>query len=341
MKNLEKNLKQLVFGIAALALAPSLAGANGGGMDIGRPVLEVAGGYDFQVVQNYTNCGGPCGGPAHSNDGSRSGGIIEIGITGLRLSDLLSGGTGKYDVRFIPLYMIMDTDSHATNSFGRVAGMDHSTAGPVKKFVGALVEGQWAPGDSIVNLRAKLVQADYDRDKGFWDWRALDASVGIRKAVANASGSVTFNIELDVGGGFGGVHLNGYNDIETALNLAPRMEGNAYTFDPYAAFRTGVRVGSFKMQWVTTGEYRVDLTPGSSRAQYQGTTLGVDSWHVVSALDAEFILGKHGFDSTRSRIGVFANAAYDFDTLTMSNMFFREGDAFQSFRLIAGVRGRF
>jgi hypothetical protein len=331
-------MKMRVLAVLIGSLASTAAFAQGGSTSVGRPMIEVAGGYEYQAMESYVDCVGDCS-PAHrATDTSRSGGVLMIGIQGLRLSDMLQGGNGHYDVRFVPLTLTLD-NQQLPNDFGRVQGVGQGGS-VVRRMIGVLVEASVAPGNSVINLRGKLLQVDYSRDKGFWDWRALDASVGLRKVVMSGNGNVRFDIEVSVGAGIGGVHLNNLDELQAMLGNAPRAE-NAVTFDPNVAFRTGLRVGSFKIEFIAQGERRVDLTPESSQGDYFGRALSANSTHIVSALDAEIVIGHHGFDSTGSRLGIFANAAYEYDNLTLSNMFFGQNDAYRSFRLVGGLRGRF
>jgi hypothetical protein len=174
----------ILFAFAAVNSAFADQHQQVGGGPIALPMVEVGAGYAYTVQEVTNPCLGDCVG--HIRDTRGSGAMISIGIEGLRLSDLMTGGDGVYDVRFLPLFMIVDAEAPAYgDSFGRVAGFGAQTH--IRRFIGALVQGNYNAANGLVALRGKLVSVDYNRDRGTWDWRALDASVGIRGAFGSAT----------------------------------------------------------------------------------------------------------------------------------------------------------
>ncbi len=335
---------QLLSSLFALA-ASSVAQANPGqsaASPITGPMVEVGAGYTYSVTEVTNPCRGECSGSV--TDTRASGAMVTIGVTAVRLSDLTSGGNGEFDVRFLPLYMIVDGEASSyTDSFGRFAGIGASTH--VRRFIGALVQGEYNPAATggIMGLRARLVSVDYNRDRGTWDWRALDASVALRGVFGGADGGLMGNIEISVGAGIGGVHLNNLEQIAAMIG-ATGVSNDSITANPFVAARAGLRAGAFRVELSGRFEHRADLTAATGgSAVYMTRPLTVDSDRAVAALDAEFMFlgGPNGSDSSGPALGAFLNAAYEYDTLTFTNMFTGSGDDYHQFRIVGGLRGQF
>jgi hypothetical protein len=205
--------------------------------------------------------------------------------------------------------------------------------------MGVLVEGNYDPGNGILVLRGKLARIDYDRDKGIFDWRALDASVGIQTSVAMGEKS-KFDIEVDVGSNVGGIKLNGMADLSKALDIAPAMS-SAYTINPYAALKAGVYSESIKVELIANAEHRFDLTPSSSRPVYKGRSLNVDSNHLSATLEVEYTFNGKGMEQLGRRMSLFADGIVDVDSLTLSDTLFGSGDLYRSFMGLGGFRMQF
>lgn len=326
--------------------AANAAFANPGqtviGAPIALPLVEVGGGYTYSVTEVTNPCRGDCSG--YVADSRASSGMITIGVTAVRLADIIAGGTGEFDVRFLPLYMIVDAEAPGyTDSFGRAVGVGSVTH--VRRFVGALVQGEYNPSATggILALRGRLVTVDYNRDLGTVDWRALDASVGVR-GVFGEPGNLMANLEITAGAGFGGVHLNNLEEVAAAIH-ATGVQNHSWTANPFVAARAGLRVGGFRVELSGRAEHRADLTAATGgNAMYMTRPLTVDSDRVSTSLDAEFVFlgGPNGFDSPAPgpALGVFVNGTYEYDTLTFTNMFTGSGDDFHQFRIVAGLRGR-
>jgi hypothetical protein len=333
-------IKTHSFGSLALALAmasPAFAGTAPGGGPGFSPVIEISVGGERSSTAISSPCAADCGG-ANRGKQARSGTLIRFGFKGINASELTDGNVGRYKVSFLPVSMTLDMSESRGDAFGQVEGYE-GKSGRIRQVIGALVEGNYNAADGLVSLRGKLVRAEYNRDKGIWDWRALDAAVGIQGAVM-VGGQTSLNIEVDVGGGIGGVSLNGMEDLSRALDVAPAMDG-AYTLNPYAAIRTGLHSKSVKIELVASAEKRIDLTPKSDRSSYMGNRLDVDSVHANGTLEVEYTFGGNGLQQMGRRYSVFADLTYDFDTLTLSNLAFDSGDSYRSFIAMAGFRAQF
>jgi hypothetical protein len=337
---MRSQILSIFFALAVSASAVADQGQQSGTGPIALPLVEVGAGYAYTVQEVTNPCRGDCVGSARDTRGS--GAMISIGVEGLRISDLLTGGPGVYDVRFLPLYMIVDADAPGYgDSFGRVSGFGAETH--IRRFIGALVQGNYNPRNGLVSLRGKLVSVDYNRDRGTWDWRALDASVGLRGVFGSADGHLRANLEISVGAGIGGIHLNNLEQV-AALIAATGTRNHSMTANPFVAARAGLRVGGFRVELVGQAERRVDLTAAvDGPGYYMSRPLTVDSDRVSVGLDAEWVFlgGPQGFDSAGPGLAAFLSSAYEYDTLTFTNMFTGSGDDFHQFRIVAGLRGRF
>jgi hypothetical protein len=333
------NSKKLtVFGSLALSLiATSALASNQTPGKRPSAMVEISIGAEGNSTGIYSPCAVNCG---EDNTGSQShkGTLIRFGFTGIAASELGKGNIGKAKVMFLPISMTMDMGEAQGDAFGHVVGYE-GDKGHIKQMTGALVEANVNPA-GVVSLRGKLLKAEYNRDKGIYDWRAIDASVGLQAGVM-VGGSTSLNIEVDVGGGIGGVHLNGMEDLSAALNVAPMMDG-AYTINPYAAVRAGLHTSSLKVELIGSVEKRIDLTSSDDRAVYQGRSMNVNSVHASGTAEVEFTFGGAGNRQMGRRYSVFADATYDFDTLTLSQMAFgNEDSVYRAFTLMAGGRVQF
>lgn len=330
--------KMTVLGSLALSLiaTSALAGNQTSGKGF-SPMVEISIGAEGNSTGIYSPCAVNCG---DDNTGSqaRTNKLVRFGFAGISASELGRGNIGKAKVMFLPISMMVDMGEAKGDSFGHVAGYE-GEKGHIKQMMGALVEANVNPA-GVISLRGKVLKAEYNRDKGIYDWRAIDASVGLQGAVM-IGGSTSLNVEVDVGGGIGGVHLNGMEDLSAALNVAPMMDG-AYTINPYAALRAGLRSSSLKVELIGSVEKRIDLTSTDSRPIYNGRSMNVNSIHAAGTADVEFTFGGAGNRQMGRRLSVFANGTYDFDTLTLSQMAFgNEDSVYRSFTLLAGGRVQF
>jgi hypothetical protein len=306
-----------------------------------RPMIEVSGGYEYEVVGVTVPRTFNPSEVVNASDPSRSGARVSVAVRGVRFETLVGRSNASVSVSFLPFTAVIDaSNADATHGFGRVVGADGG-GGNLRRLYGVLVEGSYQP-TGLVQVRGKLAQVEYDRDRGFWDWRALDASVAITKAW-QLDGQLVVDLDVSVGGNFGGIHLNRFDDVQRALAISP-IQGSALTINPHAAIRAGLSGRDFRVELSGTAEHRVDLTPEGDRPSYIGNRVGVDSQHVQVALDGQYVIWRDPSREGRSgqaELSVFANAAYEYDNLTISNAFFGTNDAFNSFRFMGGLRGRF
>lgn len=302
--------------------------------------VELSGGYEYQSIGTTVPKTFDPTAPTRASDNSHSGGRIAIGFQGVKLRFDSKNAKAREVVTFVPLYVVLDASLNGeAGGFGRVA--DYSgDLNTIRRFIGTLVEATYEPKDEIYSFRAKLARVDYDRDKGTWEWRALDAGVVVTKSWQATDGGVMFDLEVTGGAGFGGTYMKNLADVEAALGIAQPME-HAFTLNPYVAMRTGFRADSWKVELITSAEQRVDLTPKSDQPKYLNNSINVHTQVVSTALEGEWIFAKPRHRSKIEQWSLFGSVGYSYDNLTLSNIFFRTGDAFHSFKVMAGIRGKF
>ncbi|MBI3542362.1 MAG: hypothetical protein HY075_03695 [Deltaproteobacteria bacterium] len=296
--------------------------------------VDIGGEYEVEALSTTVPKTNDASSPTHARDTSRSGPRVVLSFHGVQ-TQLLFAGHGRANLTFLPLSAELDVTGGVPDGFGQVSGAQGSQI--VRKAVGALIETAYEPETGIVSFRGKLARVDYDRDKGFWDWKALQAEVVIKKMYPLANGSVAFDLEVSAGVGFGGVYMNGLADLEKALGAAP-ASNSALTLNPMAAMRVGFHGADWRVGLASTFEERVGLSGGSS---YLGNAASVRSEHVNVAIDGQYTFFRQGTGASARTFSVFVNAGYDYDNLTLSHMFFGTNDAFNSFRVLVGVRGTF
>lgn len=345
------NLPLLLLGTASFALS---AAALAGSPRVSFPVsseIEIGVGGEGQSLEFHSDCVTNCKGSHKGSDKSRGGKILKLGFRGISVSELTkdgkskSGSAGGVKLSFIPLSVMFGEKNWG--DFGRVEYGEHekksvgnSDEGSthVRHFIGALVEASYN-ASGWLNLRGKLAQVEYDRDKGIWEWRALDAKVGVEKAW-NLSGETYLNVSFHVGGGVGGVHLNDLAGLQQELKIAPIVD-SAYTLNPAAMVNLGVSSSSFKVEWAGRVEKRIDMTAEENRTEYGDRKLSVDSERFVQNAEVEYAFGGHGHKHMGTRYSLFVSGKHEIDTLTLSGMFFGGDDKFESIQVLGGARARF
>ncbi len=293
-------------------------------------MIQVGAGYEYQVTEVTVPRTNDASARTHAADRSRSGARTVISIDGIRYT---GWENDSLNVRFIPLYFVVDTRAQG-DGFGRVVGYDGSV-NPIRKVVGALVEMQVTspfgrPDEAKLRMRSKLASFEYDRDRGFWDIRFLEVGGGVTRAWKSPDGSVSYNLDLSVGMSAGMVSLNQYSAIEQALQSGGVQ--NAATINPFALFALGAESKDVRVSWTTRAEGR--FSSGSRGTERDPQFPEINSGHIVSALDVQYTF-------PRTQISLYANAAYEYDSLTLSHVLFGTNDSFHSFLLTGGVRGRF
>lgn len=351
--------------ILSLILSTS-ASAGGKGNDGGKtgmvesaPVvstrmIEVGFGAESQIFQYSALCRGACeptcGGCEEKKlkkgaDHSRSGTTLELAFKGVRLTQ----GNAEFDpartsFTVLPIGVGIDLMHAAqSQSFGRVKGLnaqkiENEKATRVRRFYAVLIEGQTHLGGDWIGLRGKLVRGEFNRDKGFWDWRALEAYVGIDKTVHYSSSIEThWNFKLMVGGGIGGVYLNQLSDLERELSMQSPNTG-AYTLNPGALVSAAWLGKTVKAEAAAHYEKRIGL---ENQPSFEGKKLSVDSEVLKASVEMEYTFNEKGLDVQGQRISVFARGSVDLDTLTLGRMFFGSDDSFQSYQIKGGIRAQF
>jgi hypothetical protein len=293
------------------------------------PMIQLGSGYEYETLDVTVPKGAP-GGATHASDSSRSGARLEIGIDGFGLDF----AHGEAKIRFVPLLLVVDPNGQG-DGFGRVSGYDGKSS-PVRRVIGALVDGTFRPGDGMLFLRGKLASVDYDRDRGIWDWRAIDAEIGLDKAWKTADGKTQISFKVSVGAGAGGVVMNDLGDVQRALDVSKPIN-SAITIDPRAMIAVGLKHGNLKLDWVTEAEQRVDLSSGSGQ-EYLGRAFSANSEHLRTGLDLQYTLVG---DAAGASLSFFVSGSFEYDNLTLSNALFGTGDSFKSFMVMAGLRGTF
>ncbi len=327
-------MKLLLTSLSALTVCT--AALAGDTWDYAGSGIEIGGGYEVEALSSTVPHNTDPAATTHASDSKRSGGRLAITFRGIDTHYVLDKN-GSGNVTFLPLYLDLDMGSGgAAEGFGRVSGAV-GDPNAIRKAVGALIEGSYEPATGIVSFRGKIARVDYDRDKGFWDWKALDAEVVVKKAYPLANGKTVFDIELSVGAAFGGVYMNSLADVERALAIGA-ASNSALTFNPLAAIRTGFHGTDWKVELITSAEERVDLT--GDKPSYLGHSVSAQSQHLAASLDGEYLIKKKRAANAPS-LSVFATASGDYDNLTLSQMFFGTADAFASFKIMAGLRGKF
>lgn len=357
---MKKFMIVLSFVVSMSAFAGGKEGGKaGGGTEQSTPVIsarmiEVGFGAESQVFQYSALCQGVCTSECGNcegknlkkgSDSSRSGTTLELAFKGVRLTQ----GNGVYDptrTSFVVLPIGVGIDlMHAAQSqtFGRVKGLnapsiEDEKSTRVRRFYAVLIEGQSHMGTDWVGLRGKLLRGEYNRDKGFWDWRALEAYVGIDKSVQYAGSIETYwNFKLMVGGGIGGVYLNQLSDLERQLGIQSPNTG-AYTLNPGALVSAAWIGKTIKAEATATYEKRLEL---EAQPRYDERTLSVDSQTFKASAEMEYTFNERGLDVQGQKFSLFARGVIETDTLTLGRMFFGSDDSFQSYQLKGGVRAQF
>ena len=323
---------------AVCAMTAATAAFAGDTWDYAGSGIEIGGGYEVEALGASAPHSTDSAAATRASDSSRSGGRLVVSFRGIDTHYVLGNG-GAGNITFIPISLDFDTGSGGySDNFGRVAGMN-GQPGIIRKAVGALLEGNYEGSTGIVSFRGKIARVDYDRDKGFWDWKALDAEVVVKKAYPLANGQTVFDIEVSVGAAVGGVYMNSMTDVEHALGIAG-ASNNAFTLNPLAAMHAGFHGHDWKVELVTSAEERLDLT--GAKPSYLGNAVSAQSQHLAASLDGEFVIKRAKPQGAQTPVlSVYANATADYDNLTLSHMFLGTSEAFTSFRVTAGLRGKF
>lgn len=320
-----------------ILLATAFLAFSAHGSDDALKEISISGGYEIQTVGVTVPQSNDPDAPNHVSDSSRSGPRIAFTFKGIRTEYFLDKQQAGGTLTFLPIFVSMDATGWNEGGFGRVSGLEgHSDL--VRRMVGALVEGSYDPETGLAEFRGKLARVEYDRDKGIWDWRVLDVEVAAKQAWILVDGTSTIDLEVSLGANIGGLHMNNLAELERALEIAG-ASSNAFTVNPHAMFKAGFNHKNLRVELVTAGEKRLDLTPGK-RPEYLGQRITATSERISTILSAEYVLVKKS-EKSPGQWSVFANAGYEYDNLTLSNVFFRTGDAFHSFILMAGLRGRY
>jgi hypothetical protein len=185
-----------------------------------------------------------------------------------------------------------------------------------------------------VFFRGRFGTIDYDREKGFWDWRALEL-----QAIASRGFAITDRArlvaELGLGASAGGIEITNLAALERALKLSRRSD-EAVTIEPVATGLVALRGGTWSVGLVGAVAQRFDVT--GHRPVYQGRQVDAQSTHGRFDLIGEFLLATDGHGRTLSGV---LETGVEFDNLTVIRMLFGSSDAFIAFQSLLGARVTF
>ena len=265
-------------------------------------------------------------------DHSRGGLRLSIKIEDLKLEKSFKSGANA-SVVFVPLRVVFSDEKYGSG-FGRVTDHEAGTT-RIRRMTGALVQTSYVSEKAGLFARAKLVSFDYDRDRGFWDWRALDASLGVRLVHTAGQGHYVLSIAPNVGTGVGGLELRNLDEVEEALGIEP-VRARTNTLTAYAGLVGALRTPRLKIEILAQTLRRIELkSADSAQPKYLGRQIHVESSVFEAAVDAEY------FMKGRAGLSAYGNVAYQRDSLTLSQVLFGAHDSFQSVSAFTGIRTRF
>jgi hypothetical protein len=308
---------------AALLLLVATA-AHAEPWQLGVGGLTVGAGYEIESLGELT----------HASVTKVSGLRIAGRFDGVTLQPRSPGEPPVLSFSFARSFVSLDLDP-SLSAIGLNRAADATTLSETfRKVVVAPVQVEYRPWRGPVFFRGRFGTFDYDREKGFWDWRAAELQAVVSRSFALGD-SARLVAELGLGASAGGIEIANLGALERALQLTRRSD-EAVTIEPVTTGLLALRGGSWSVGLAGAVAQRFDAT--GNRPLYQGRRIDAQSTHGRFDLIGEFLLAADG--KGRTLCGVLETGV-EFDNLTVIRMLFGSSDAFIAFQSLLGARVTF